>query len=230
MVEQSHSRDIEHGRFEPGDHLRVRRPLGYWHHGIYASDERVIQFGGRICDKPDARIEAVALEKFEDGGVSEAVEHSGGDRFGVWHPKADPRELIVQRAEWLLVYHPAGWYNLVGWNCEHAANWCVNEFTESFQIRGIFGVRAVVGMLLLFGVAVAVREGKRLPSWALHSIEVYELAGAVAIVAYNLSIRRFWKDLGHRWRAEQGPRWQGGLAGGTDGVGSGDPTPGLDEG
>lgn len=38
MVEQSHSRDMEHGRFEPGDHLRVRRPLGYWHHGIYVSE------------------------------------------------------------------------------------------------------------------------------------------------------------------------------------------------
>ncbi|MGP8161593.1 MAG: lecithin retinol acyltransferase family protein [Candidatus Dormibacteria bacterium] len=33
--------------FLPGDHLRVRR-LGYFHHGIYVGDGRVVQVGGRI--------------------------------------------------------------------------------------------------------------------------------------------------------------------------------------
>src|ERR1022692_1186946 len=32
-------------QFQYGDHLMVRRP-GYDHHGVYASDERVIDLGG----------------------------------------------------------------------------------------------------------------------------------------------------------------------------------------
>ena len=36
------------GRFRSGDHLKVRRPRGYDHHGIYISDDRVIQFGSGI--------------------------------------------------------------------------------------------------------------------------------------------------------------------------------------
>ncbi|MGA2165886.1 MAG: lecithin retinol acyltransferase family protein [Solirubrobacteraceae bacterium] len=41
-------------KFATGDHLRVWRPLGpvgYYHHGIYIDDARVVQFGGRIGDK-----------------------------------------------------------------------------------------------------------------------------------------------------------------------------------
>ena len=37
----------------------------YNHHGIYIGDDRVIQFGGGIWDKPHAKIEAVSLKDFE---------------------------------------------------------------------------------------------------------------------------------------------------------------------
>lgn len=46
-------------RFKPGDHLAVSRWL-YQHHGVYVGDERVVQFGGRILDKP-RNCETVAL-------------------------------------------------------------------------------------------------------------------------------------------------------------------------
>ena len=36
------------GRFEPGTHLQVQRPRLYYHHGIYVSDDRVIQFGSGV--------------------------------------------------------------------------------------------------------------------------------------------------------------------------------------
>jgi hypothetical protein len=39
--------------YKPGDQLRVFR-LGYWHHGIYVSPTRVIEFGGQMSDKPTA--------------------------------------------------------------------------------------------------------------------------------------------------------------------------------
>src|SRR6266436_7511930 len=46
--------------FGPGDHLRVWRRL-YFHHGIFTGDDIVVQFGGRVLDKPHARISAVPL-------------------------------------------------------------------------------------------------------------------------------------------------------------------------
>ncbi len=54
----------------------------------------------------------------------------------MWLPKADGRDKIVERAEWLLANHPPRWrYNLIGNNREHAANFCVAEYTESLQVR-----------------------------------------------------------------------------------------------
>ena len=45
------------GRFRSGEHLKVRRPRGYDHHGIYISDDRGIQFGRGITltDNPAPR-------------------------------------------------------------------------------------------------------------------------------------------------------------------------------
>ncbi len=116
------------------DHVCVRRQWGYDHHGIYVDDDHIIQFGGRICYKFRANIEAVSLEKFEDGGAAEVVPHGvrrGG--FDGFHGSvlgslpADPPERVVERAEWLHEHHPAGRYDPMGWNWEHAANFCVNE-------------------------------------------------------------------------------------------------------
>ncbi|MBS1895443.1 MAG: lecithin retinol acyltransferase family protein [Actinobacteria bacterium] len=60
-----------------GDHLRVRRPLGYSHHGIYVGDDRVIQFGGGTRDKPGATIGADSLTEFRNGGEARVVVHDG---------------------------------------------------------------------------------------------------------------------------------------------------------
>ena len=56
-------------------------------------------------------------------------------------PQTHPAE-IVRRTEWLREHHPVGRYHLIGWNCEHAANFCINEYTESLQIRRLFFVHA----------------------------------------------------------------------------------------
>ena len=64
-------------RFSPGDHLQVRRRHGYNHHGIYISDNRVIQFGSGITltDKSRTGIDAVPLHDFENGGIAKVVHH-----------------------------------------------------------------------------------------------------------------------------------------------------------
>jgi HRAS-like suppressor 3 len=71
------------GRFQPGDHLKVRRP-GYWHHGIYVGDGRVVQFGGSVFDKPHARIAEVPFVEFERRGRAERVDHDRLTWLGLW--------------------------------------------------------------------------------------------------------------------------------------------------
>lgn len=64
-------------RLEPGDHLRVRRFGLYWHHGIYVSDERVIEFGGNsLLEKHRAVVRPVSLGEFEKRGRAEVVPRS----------------------------------------------------------------------------------------------------------------------------------------------------------
>jgi hypothetical protein len=200
-----HEASAQHLVPHRGDHLCVRRRWGYGHHGIYISDSRVIQFGGRICDKVHANIEAVSLERFNDRGRAEVVAHGGKQRwfrwlpwFGAWLPPADPPEKIVRRTEWLHEHHPVGRYHLIGWNCEHAANFCVNEYTESLQIRRLFFVNAWIGALMAYYVAFQNRRGRPV---RLRLVLARSAMSPVPIWLYNAGIRRFWRDIGQEWRA-----------------------------
>jgi hypothetical protein len=98
--------------------ISFRLPIG----APQTRDDRVIEFGGSICDKAGANILAVPLEVFESGASAEVVRHPHRSRLDSVLPPADPSEIIVRRAEWLRENHPPGRYNIVGWNCEHAAN------------------------------------------------------------------------------------------------------------
>jgi Lecithin retinol acyltransferase len=186
-------------RFKRGDHLRVTRRCGYRHHGIYVNGDRVIQFGGRTSDKPGANIEAVSLKDFADSGQVEIVKHpKDGGWFGQWLPEADHPGRIVRRAEWLLEHHPAGRYNVIGWNCEHAANFCVNEFTESLQARRFFLLNAAVGAAVAVYVSLRSRQGRPV-SWRLVGGRLLMTLATTPL--YNYNIRRFWRDVGEHWRA-----------------------------
>jgi hypothetical protein len=101
---------------------------------------------GEILEPQHASIEALSLADFELGGTAEIVRHGYVTRTGVWHPPADEqRWKIVERAELLLKLQPKLRYNLIGHNCEHIANMCaVPGWTESYQIRNIFTVRAAM--------------------------------------------------------------------------------------
>jgi hypothetical protein len=113
------------GRFQPGDHLKVSRPRGYDHHGIYVTDDRVIQFGSgiRLWDKSRTAVNAVTLPEFEDGARAE-VEPSGYESLldTGYHPAADPGWKVVARAEFMLKLQHRLPYNLIGHNCEIIAN------------------------------------------------------------------------------------------------------------
>jgi len=192
-------------RFSSGDHLRVHRRGNYYHHGIYVSEVRVIQFGRGIFDKPQATVEAVPLKEFEDGTNAEVVEHGVEQRWfswlpwpRVWLPAADPRDRIIRRAEWLCEHHPVGRYHLVGWNCEHAANFCVNEYTESLQVRRLFFVNAWTGAPFAWFVSWRAGQGRPVSLRVVLARVAYSF---LVIGLYNAGIRRFWKDIGQEWRA-----------------------------
>lgn len=191
------------GRFESGSHIRVRRPSGYQHHGIYVSDDRVIQFGGRISDKPAATIVAASLAEFEAGGIAEYVQHGRHDGFRLWLPRAQPGEKVVERAEWLLANCSPGRYNVIGNNCEHMANWCtIGGYSESHQVRTGFGVFAAVELI---AILYLVKRSQTRPvgrGWYI-GLSVISLAGMASMGLYNYHIWRFWKDIGHKWAAHE---------------------------
>jgi Lecithin retinol acyltransferase len=136
-------------RFTPGDHLRVWRPfgpIGYYHHGIYIGDAQVVQFGGRINDKPRATVGTVSLADFERKGCAKVVPLGGHTWWGAPRFDAIPRDVTVRRAKRLADTHPDGLYDVFGYNCEQAANFCSTNSYESYQVRGYFAVRALVGI------------------------------------------------------------------------------------
>lgn len=75
-----------------GDHLRAKRPSGYWHHGIYVGDERVIEFGGDKRAKAEAQVQEVSLHEFQDRSPTETVSHELPSILAMWAPIAVPRE------------------------------------------------------------------------------------------------------------------------------------------
>jgi Lecithin retinol acyltransferase len=117
------------GRFQPGNHLKVRRPRGYDHHGIYISDDRVIQFGSGITltDKSRTAVSAVTLAEFAQGGTATVERHGYESILDTgYHPPADEGWKVVARAEFLLKLQHRLPYNLIGHNCEIIANMCAS--------------------------------------------------------------------------------------------------------
>lgn len=177
-------------RFSRGDHLRVFR-AGYFHHGVYDRDDRVFEFGGRIWDKPNARIRTVSLSEFERNGTATLVRHPSRTIVGLL-PRAVPPDEIIQRAEFLVKCTPPNRYNLLGFNCEMAANWCVcGGYSESHQTRTVFLLSAVWGG---YEVIRWARRGS-LSRW----FWVRPLVAQAAIATYNIKIYSFWVEIGDRW-------------------------------
>ena len=133
------------GRFRSGDHLKVRRPRGYDHHGNYISDDRGIQFGSGITltGKSRTAVSAVTLAEFVQGGAATVERHGYESMLDTgYHPPADEGWKVVARAEFLLKLQHRLPYNLIGHNCETIANVCASRnWTESYQVRRCSAVR-----------------------------------------------------------------------------------------
>src|SRR5258708_864646 len=101
-------------------------------------------------------------------------------------PPADEPWKTVERAEFLLKLQPKLRYNLIGHNCEIIANMCVSgAWTESYQVRRFFGVRAIGAAVFLFWLAGRSRAKLPLPAWAIRAGIAWVLAGIGTIMMYN---------------------------------------------
>jgi hypothetical protein len=192
------------GRFQPGDHLQVWRPPHYYHHGIYISDDRVIQFGGGIFDKPNASIEAVTLKRFENGRTAKFVRHGFESWFTGHHPAADEPWKIIERAEFMLKLQPRLRYNLIGHNCEHVANLCVSKYWgESYQTRRVFRARVAMDVAFMAWLSHRNRVGLPVPRWVRLVAYAVIAVSLGSIFTYNDQIRRFWREIEKDWRAHE---------------------------
>jgi hypothetical protein len=59
-----------------GDHIRVKRRIVYYHHGIDIGNDRVIHFTGEPGKKKDASIQETSIEEFLSGRKNEIVQYS----------------------------------------------------------------------------------------------------------------------------------------------------------
>jgi HRAS-like suppressor 3 len=187
------------GQFQYGDHLMVRRP-GFTHHGIYVSDDRVIDFGRYdLRTRHHNGVQPVTLEQFASGRKVEVVRHpSPGRMFGPnWLPDSLPPDQIVAEAERLAEIGFAGKYTMFGSNCEHVANWCVTgHYFESLQTKKFFRAHAIALqiMLLLLRWKGPTRWW-RVTCWALL------LIGAIAQYQRHRAPYKFWDGV------EIKPQW-----------------------
>ena len=179
--------------FRYGDHLMVRRP-GFAHHGIYVSDDRVIDFGGYdLRTRHRHGVRDVTLQQFARGRTAGVVRHpSAGKMFGSdWLPGPLPPERIVAEAERLAKIGFEGKFTLFGSNCEHFANWCVTgNYFESLQTKKFFRVQAaLLTLMILMARSSGHSKWWRIAWWSLI------LTSAIAGYQRQRAPYEFWKGV-----------------------------------
>lgn len=182
-----------------GDHVRVLR-LGYWHHGIYVADNRVIQFGGSIWHKRDAEIEAVSLEEFANSGSVRSVPHQLALAENSQWDAAAHADQTVDRAERMLLFHPEGKYNLFGRNCESIATFCATGRSDTPQVRGHLGV----GVAILAVLAADYWGHERRSTWHEAFMTLLALTVGLGTAEHYIEAKRFQEELNNFFQIDDG--------------------------
>ena len=179
--------------FRYGDHLMARRP-GFAHHGIYVSDDRVIDFGGYDLRRHRHHgVRPITLRQFARGRKVEIVRHpSPGRMFGPdWLPGPLPPERIVAEAERLAEIGFEGKFTLFGSNCEHFANWCVTgNYFESLQTKKL--VRRQAALLVIVILTARSNAGTK---WWRITFWLLILVNAVAGYQVRRAPYKFWQGV-----------------------------------
>ncbi len=113
-------------------HIRVNRGF-YYHHGIYLSDDCVVQFGGtgndNVLDPKNAKIMIISLKDFLRNGQLEVREYNEEEKV----LKRKPQDI----ANYALSQIGRTGYDLINNNCEHFANECVFGKKMSEQVNNV---------------------------------------------------------------------------------------------
>ncbi len=81
---------------------------------------------------------------------------------------------------------------------------CVSgAWTESYQVRRFFGVRAIGAAVFLFWLAGRSRAKLPLPEWAIRAGIAWVLSGIGTIMMYNHQIKQFWAEIRDDWFANE---------------------------
>jgi len=116
-----------------GDQIRVNRGL-YFHHGIYVSDDEVIQYAspsGSEVSPATALIISTSLSTFLKGAEVEVRVYNSEEL-----KKVRSKDEIVRFAKAQLGTG-LGEYNIISNNCEHFSNYCAFGIKESNQVDDI---------------------------------------------------------------------------------------------
>jgi hypothetical protein len=129
-----------------GAHLISPR-TGYFHHGIYVGEGRVIHYAGWATNRQTGPVEETDLQTFTQGNGFRVAKHS----------KPSPSEIVIGRARSRLGEES---YNVFANNCEHFCNWCVTDDHLSGQIdlatgAGTISLASAAGLLGRAAVAAS---------------------------------------------------------------------------
>ncbi len=138
---------------QPGAHLTSPR-AGYVHHGLYAGNGRVLQYGGYSRLGRRAPVEEVTLAQFAGG---REVSVKAGEPACFSGPE------IVARARSRLAEDR---YHLLTNNCEHFVTWCRTGTARSRQVEGWQDRLSAARGALTWVVGWAIPDGpRRLPAF-----------------------------------------------------------------
>lgn len=105
-----------------GAHLITPR-LGYFHHGVYVGDGRVIQYSGFNRFLRRGPVEEVSVERFTRGR---------GFRVKPWVAPRFSAAACIERARSRLGENR---YRFWSNNCEHFCHWCISGTSRSAQVE-----------------------------------------------------------------------------------------------
>ena len=133
----------------PGDLLKVRRSIGYYHFGIASSHDTVIHYSDfgsdSLLDPNNVKVIETSLKDFLRGGELEVVS-----------PYDSPysKDEVTRRAKSYLGQKEinGSLYNLIDNNCEHFARLIYYGKASSRQ--------SDLGVLAAFGIAAAINKAK----------------------------------------------------------------------
>ncbi len=77
------------------------------------------------------------------------------------------------------------------------------RWTESYQVRRVFGARAAMDMAFLLCQSRRVRANKPVSRWVLMLVGALVIASLAAKFTYDNQIRRFWNEIRDDWQAHE---------------------------